>query len=157
MRRSGGYRNGHRSVMTDRSASLGTSSRFTRLSIFGTRTALWTSIVSVYLFIVPSLAAAQRLPIKRALAASGVSGCASFPPVAGSATTSPNADAESRRLIDDAQDAALSGDHAAARDAFGRAARLAPGNSRVAYYLGREHEALSESNAAVREYTATSR
>lgn len=94
----------------------------------------------------------QRLRIKTSLAASGVSGCAAFPAPAPAAVTSPNADAESRRLIDEAQDAALQGDHAAARDAFARAARLAPGNARVAYYLGRELEAVSEDDTAVREY-----
>lgn len=94
----------------------------------------------------------QRLRVKGTLAASGVSGCAAFPAPAAAASTAPNADAESRRLIDEAQDAALQGDHTAARDAFARAARLVPGNARVAYYLGRELEALAEDNAAVREY-----
>ncbi len=95
---------------------------------------------------------AQALPIKSALAASGVSGCAAFPPLAQAINATPNADAESRRLIDDAQDAALQGDHGAARDAFAKAALLVPGNARVAYYLGRELEALAETTPAVREY-----
>ena len=95
---------------------------------------------------------AQGLPIKSALAASGVSGCAAFPPPAQAINATPNADAESRRLIDDAQDAALQGDHGAARDAFAKAALLVPGNARVAYYLGRELEALVEATLAVREY-----
>jgi len=93
-----------------------------------------------------------RLPIKTGLAASGVSGCAAFPQPTQTGATAPNADAESRRLIDDAQDAALQGDHAAARDAFARAAVLVPGNARVAYYLGRELEALTDNTSAVREY-----
>ena len=95
---------------------------------------------------------AQGLPIKSALAASGVSGCAAFAPPMQATNTTPNADAESRRLIDDAQDAALQGDHGAARDAFAKAAVLVPGNARVAYYLGRELEALAEATTAVREY-----
>lgn len=95
---------------------------------------------------------AQGLPIKSALAASGVSGCAAFPPPAQAINATPNADAESRRLIDEAQDAALQGDHGAARDAFAKAALLVPGNARVAYYLGRELEALVEATLAVREY-----
>ena len=95
---------------------------------------------------------AQGLPIKAALAASGVSGCAAFAPPAQATNASPNADAESRRLIDDAQDAALQGDHVASRDAFAKAALLVPGNARVAYYLGRELEALAETTPAVREY-----
>lgn len=93
-----------------------------------------------------------RMSIKTGLAASGISGCATFPPPAQVRGTSPNADAESRRLIDEAQDAALQGDHGTARDAFAKAAALVPGNARVAYYLGRELEALTESNVAVREY-----
>ncbi len=97
-------------------------------------------------------ASAQRLPIKGALAASGVGGCAAFPAPPLPTSTSPNADVESRRLIDEAQDAALAGDHTAARDAFARAARLTPNNPRIAYYLGREQESLSESTGAVREY-----
>lgn len=96
---------------------------------------------------------AQGLPIKTAVAASSVGGCAAFaPPSIASGSVAPNADAEARRLSDEAQDAALQGDHAAARDAFARAARLTPGNARIAYYLGREHEALRESTDAVREY-----
>ncbi len=83
---------------------------------------------------------------------SGVSGCAAFPPPAQVRATTPNADAESRQLIDAAQDAALQGDHATARDAFAKAATLVPGNARVAYYLGREHESLNDHPSAVREY-----
>ena len=94
----------------------------------------------------------QRFPVKTSLAASGVSGCAAFPPQAPTRATGPNAEADSRRLIDEAQDAALQGDHTAARDAFARAAVLVPGNARIAYYLGREMEALNESQNAVREY-----
>lgn len=93
-----------------------------------------------------------RLPIKTGLAASGVSGCAAFPPPAQVRATAASADAESRQLIDAAQDAALQGDHATARDAFAKAAALVPGNARVAYYLGREHESLNDNPAAVRQY-----
>lgn len=101
-----------------------------------------------------SLAAQQpvRLPVKTGLAASGVSGCATFPPPAQVRATSPTADAESRLLIDQAQDAALQGNHEVARDAFAKAATLVPGNARVAYYLGRELESLDDNSAAVREY-----
>lgn len=102
-----------------------------------------------------SLSAQQqpvRLPVKIALAASGVSGCAAFPPPAQIRATSPTADVESRQLIDQAQDAALQGNHETARDAFAKAATLVPGNARVAYYLGRELEALNDNSTAVREY-----
>lgn len=94
----------------------------------------------------------QRLPIKTGLAAAGVSGCAAFPAQAPVRASTPNAEAEARRLIDEAQDAALEGDHTAAREAFARASVLTPGNARVAYYLGRELEALNEGANAVREY-----
>lgn len=94
----------------------------------------------------------QRLPVKTALAAAGVSGCAAFPAQAPVRASNPNDEAEARRLIDEAQDAALEGDHRAARDAFARASVLSPGNARVAYYLGRELEALAEGANAVREY-----
>jgi tetratricopeptide (TPR) repeat protein len=61
--------------------------------------------------------------------------------------------ADSARLyISNGQDAALQGDHAGARDAFLVAARLAPSNARVAYYLGREYEDLGEHPNATKEY-----
>ena len=100
----------------------------------------------------PADARAQGLPVKTNLAASGVSGCAAFPATAPPPPATANADAESRRLIATAQEAALQGEHASARDAFMRAAQLSPANARVAYYLGREHEALGETSQAVREY-----
>ena len=98
------------------------------------------------------IGAQQGLPIKTSIAA-GVGGCAAFPsgPVV-AAAPSPNADAESRRLIAEAQEAVLQGEHATARDAFARAATLAPNNARLAYYLAREHEALDAGSQAVREY-----
>lgn len=98
-------------------------------------------------------AQAQGFPIKSSLAASGVTGCSAFaleaPP---SSVSSPDAGAEAQQLISDAEAAALQGEHVAARDAFTRAAALEPGNARVAYYLGREHEALDENTNAVRQY-----
>lgn len=95
-------------------------------------------------------ARAQQLAPKTSLAARAPTGCAAFqfPPL-----TAPAADdAETQRLIDDGNEAALQGEHAAARDAFARAAARSPGNSRLAYYLGREHEALQAPAEAVREY-----
>ncbi|HSA55673.1 MAG TPA: tetratricopeptide repeat protein [Gemmatimonadaceae bacterium] len=98
-------------------------------------------------------AAAQQLAPKRTLAAGGPTGCAAFPFTASPPSSSaPADDAETLRLIDQGQEAAVQGEHAAARDAFARAAELAPANARVAYYLGREHEALRDRAAAVREY-----
>lgn len=98
-------------------------------------------------------ATAQQLAPKATLGVAGPTGCAAFPP----ATTPPGSsasadDPETRRLIEQGQEAAVQGEHAAARDAFTRAAELAPTNARIAYYLGREHEALRDRTAAVREY-----
>ena len=93
----------------------------------------------------------RPLPVKAALSASGTGGCAAFPaPLV--PPGNPTAVAEARRLVDDAQDAALQGDHAAARDAFAKAAALVPGDARIAYYLGRELELLAAPADAVREY-----
>ncbi|NUQ12037.1 MAG: hypothetical protein HUU26_06890 [Gemmatimonadaceae bacterium] len=50
------------------------------------------------------------------------------------------------------QEAALQGEHEQARNAFAEAARRSPNNAIVAYYLGREHEALQANTEAVREY-----
>jgi tetratricopeptide (TPR) repeat protein len=94
---------------------------------------------------------AQGFVIKPALAASGVTGCAAFVPMRAVATN-PATDAEAQQLIADAEAAAAQGEHVAARDAFAKAAALTPSNARIAYYLGREHEALNENTRAVREY-----
>ena len=98
-----------------------------------------------------------RLAPKTALAAMGPAGCTSIvpPPVGtdGAGTLSPRDAADStRKLIAAGQDAAVQGDHGAARDAFLIAARLAPTNARVAYYLGREYEELAEIPNASKQY-----
>lgn len=96
---------------------------------------------------------AQSLRLKDVLAGAGATGCAAFPqPVVTSGPVAAAADAEARQLLVTAQDAALLGEHAAARDAFARAATLTPGNARLAYYLGREEEALGTPSAAVAAY-----
>jgi len=100
---------------------------------------------------------ATRLSPKTALAAMGPAGCTSnvLTPAAtdGASTLPPREAADStRKLIASGQDAAVQGDHAAARDAFLIAARLAPTNARVAYYLGREYEELAEIPNASKEY-----
>lgn len=100
-----------------------------------------------------SPATAQQLAPKPSLVTAGPTACASFPfSAAAPASSAPADDPELRRLVDEGQEAAAQGEHAAARDAFARAAELAPGNARVAYYLGREHEAVRDRPAAVREY-----
>jgi len=97
-----------------------------------------------------------RLAPKTALAAIGPAGCTALVPPAGTdgaGTLNPRDAADStRKLIAAGQDAAVQGDHGAARDAFLIAARLAPTNARVAYYLGREYEELAEIPNASRQY-----
>jgi len=91
---------------------------------------------------------------KPALAALGPAGCTPAVATNGPVNSTPAPDVadSARRLIASGVDAALQGDHAAARDAFLVAARLAPNNARVAYYLGREYEDLGELPNATREY-----
>ena len=49
-------------------------------------------------------------------------------------------------------EAAIVGDHRQARDVFADAARLSPGDERIAYQLARAYEELGERPNAVREY-----
>ena len=49
-------------------------------------------------------------------------------------------------------EAAIVGDHRQARDVFVDAARLSPGDERIAYQLGRAYEELGERPNAIREY-----
>ena len=109
-------------------------------------------IVCTGMLLATSPATAQRLPLKTTLPAGGASGCAAYPPVTPPSAAVPADDPETRRLISDGQEAALQGEHAAARDAFAQAAQRAPANARLAYYLGREHEARNEGTAAIRAY-----
>lgn len=50
------------------------------------------------------------------------------------------------------QEAALAGDHQAARDAYAEAARLDPSDARIAYHLARAYEELDNPRDALREY-----
>ncbi|MCC6318429.1 MAG: hypothetical protein IT361_12145 [Gemmatimonadaceae bacterium] len=96
---------------------------------------------------------AQGFQLKTALAAGGVTGCAAFEaPTPTTTPPNPTAEAEAQQLIADGQDAALLGEHAVARDNFAKAATLVPSNARLAYYLGREYEALQDNTSAVRAY-----
>ena len=115
----------------------------------------WRAVarMALALLAMPALLHAQQLAPKPTLVTSGPAGCASFPAPTAAGSQSPlTDDAETRRLIDQAQEATLQGEHAAARDAFAQAAKRSPGDARVAYYLGREYEALSQATEAVREY-----
>jgi tetratricopeptide (TPR) repeat protein len=97
------------------------------------------------------LLGAQSLVPKRTLAGAAPQGCAAIV-IPASTSSAPADDPETRRLISAGQEASLLGEHAAARDAFAQAAKRSPQNAVVAYYLGREHEFLSSSTDAVKEY-----
>jgi tetratricopeptide (TPR) repeat protein len=102
----------------------------------------------VALLATPPASGAQQLTPKPALSGSALSGCR-----ATTESDSPREEsAEVRQLFASGQDAALQGDHVAARQAFQRAASLAPGSARIAYYLGRAHEDLSERPSAIMAY-----
>jgi tetratricopeptide (TPR) repeat protein len=107
-----------------------------------------TILLATALVAAPSLAGAQRLQPKRALAASS-SPCPRFPtPVA----PSPQQREEARRLTQQGSEAALVGDHTEARNLLRRAAELDLTSENVAYRLGREHEEVGAASDAIREY-----
>lgn len=91
---------------------------------------------------------AQTLAAKRALAPTSTLPCAATPAASGARQDTP----EVRRLVALGHEAAIVGDHRQARDVFAEAARLSPGDERIAYQLGRAHEELRETQPAIREY-----
>ena len=93
-------------------------------------------------------AGAQLTP-KRTLAATSTLPC---PAAAASAVASRNDSPDVRRLMSLGHEAAIVGDHRQARDVFVDAARLSPGDERIAYQLGRAYEELTEKPNAIREY-----
>ena len=111
-----------------------------------------TVVAGLVCLTIASRVGAQQLPPKQTLAATAPTGCATFAATAPFSSSAPGDDAETRKLIDAGQEAALQGEHAAARDAFAQAAGRSPSNPVLAYYLGVEHEALGNATDAVREY-----
>ena len=114
------------------------------------RLATATLAAAVAFLITPATTDAQQLAPKRQLASNSPQGCAAL--VIPVVNTPGGDDAETRRLISAGQEASLQGEHQAARDAFAQAARRSPNNAILAYYLGREHEFLTASTDAVKEY-----
>jgi len=96
-----------------------------------------------------SRAAAQQLSVKRTLSAASTLPC---PVPAAGLTSSRNDSPDVRRLMALGHEAAIVGDHRQARDVFVDAARLSPGDERIAYQLGRAYEELGEKPNAIREY-----
>jgi tetratricopeptide (TPR) repeat protein len=92
---------------------------------------------------------AQQIAAKRSLSAASTLPCAA--PVAGGTATR-NDSPDVRRLMALGHEAAIVGDHRQARDVFVDAARLSPGDERIAYQLGRAYEELGEKPNAIREY-----
>lgn len=107
-------------------------------------------VVASWLIAGPRSMDAQSLSPKRQLASNSPQGCAAL--VIPVVNTPGGDDAETRRLISAGQEASLQGEHQAARDAFAQAAKRSPNNAILAYYLGREHEFLTASTDAVKEY-----
>ena len=93
--------------------------------------------------------AAQDLPLKRTLPAATDVGCPAFP--APPTPVRAQID-EANRLTTLGSEAALEGDHKSARDLFQQAAQLNQIDASFAYRLGREHEEMADTPAAVREY-----
>jgi tetratricopeptide (TPR) repeat protein len=118
-----------------------------RLSV-SHRAILPPTLVAAALVLAGSLGA-QPLAPKRSLTAGAAPGCVSAPAARPSGRRD---NSEARRLAAQGQEAALVGDRTAARDAFARAAALNPGDERLAYDLGRSHEELADSSAAIGEY-----
>jgi tetratricopeptide (TPR) repeat protein len=92
----------------------------------------------------------QALAPKRTLTVGAAPGCVGAAATRAAVVRRDNS--EARRLAAQGQEAALVGDRAAARDAFARAAALNPTDDRIAYDLGRAHEELADTSAAVGEY-----
>ena len=93
---------------------------------------------------------AQRLSVKRALSAGSTLPCPAN--VVGTPVPARNDSPDVRRLVALGHEAAIVGDHRQARDVFADAARLSPGDERIAYQLGRAYEELGERANAIREY-----
>lgn len=116
-----------------------------RLTRAITRLALAASLAQVAF---PGDASAQQLVAKRALSPTSVLPCTAPPPGTPARNDSPDV----RRLVALGHEAAIVGDHRQARDVFLDAARLSPGDERIAYQLGRAYEELNDRPAAIREY-----
>ena len=97
----------------------------------------------------PRHAEAQQPAVKRALSAASTLPC---PMAAPGLAPSRNDSPDVRRLMALGHEAAIVGDHRQARDVFVDAARLSPGDERIAYQLGRAYEELGEKPNAIREY-----
>ena len=94
-------------------------------------------------------AAAQSLPLKRTFASATAGICPRFTPPAPATGAKVQ---EARRLFALGQEAAIVGDHRAARDLFRQAQELNGADERISYYLARSNEELNATNDAVAQY-----
>lgn len=94
-------------------------------------------------------AAAQTLTLKRTFPSATAGICQRLPAPAPAPAARVQ---ESRRLFSLGQEAAIVGDHKAARDLFRQAQALNESDERLAYYLGRSDEELALKDEAVAEY-----
>ena len=108
-----------------------------------------SALISLCAFLVGTGAKAQQLPVKRALSAASTLPC---PAPTAAVASARNDSPDVRRLMALGHEAAIVGDHRQARDVFVDAARLSPGDERIAYQLGRAYEELADRQNAVREY-----
>jgi tetratricopeptide (TPR) repeat protein len=114
----------------------------------GARLITGVAIAAAHLTFVRDALGQQLVP-KRALSPTSVLPCPA--PPAGP-TPARNDSPDVRRLVALGHEAAIVGDHRQARDVFLDAARLSPGDERIAYQLGRAFEELNDRPAAIREY-----
>ena len=94
---------------------------------------------------------AQTLPLKRTFVGPLPAACGSKRAAPAVAPTPAKAE-EARRLFGLGQEAAVVGDHRAARDLFQQAAQLNGTDERLPYYLGRSLEELQQPREAVAQY-----
>jgi tetratricopeptide (TPR) repeat protein len=111
---------------------------------------LWLVAAVLTATSVPLRSEGQQLAAKRALSPASTLPCPA--PVAGAAALPRNDSPDVRRLVALGHEAAIVGDHRQARDLFIDAARLSPGDERIAYQLGRAYEELGQKADAIREY-----
>jgi len=109
-----------------------------------------TIVALVALATIARPAASQQVTLKRALSAASTLPCSAAP--TGTSAPARNDSPDVRRLMALGHEAAIVGDHRQARDVFADAARLSPGDERIAYQLGRAYEELGERPNAIREY-----
>lgn len=112
------------------------------------RNALAAALVALFL-VADREAGAQGLTLKRTFPSATAGICPRFP---APAPATPARIQESRRLFSLGQEAAIVGDHKAARDLFRQAEELNGADERLAYYLARSNEELKLTGEAVTEY-----